>query len=56
MKIFVSSLITGMEPFRAAAREAIIQLGHEPVMAEDFAHSQPRLRSPASRVCASPPP
>ena len=36
MKIFVSSLITGMEPFRAAAREAIIQLGHEPVMAEDF--------------------
>ena len=25
-----------MEPFRAAAREAIIQLGHEPVMAEDF--------------------
>jgi hypothetical protein len=36
MKIFVSSLITGMEAFRAAAREAIIQLGHEPVMAEDF--------------------
>jgi hypothetical protein len=36
MKIFVSSPITGMEPFRAAAREAIIQLGHEPVMAEDI--------------------
>jgi Domain of unknown function (DUF4062) len=36
MKIFVSSLITGMEPFRAAARGAIIQLGHEPVMAEDL--------------------
>jgi hypothetical protein len=36
MKIFVSSLITGMEPIRAAAREAIIQLGHEPVMAEDL--------------------
>jgi hypothetical protein len=36
MKIFVSSLITDMEPFRAAARGAIIQLGHEPVMAEDL--------------------
>lgn len=36
MKIFVSSLITGMETFRAAAREAIAQLGHEPIMAEDF--------------------
>lgn len=42
MKIFISSLITGMEAFRAAAREAVVQLGHEPVMAEDFsakAHS-----------------
>jgi Domain of unknown function (DUF4062) len=36
MKIFVSSLVTGMEAFRAAAGEAIKQLGHEPVMAEDF--------------------
>lgn len=36
MKIFISSLITGMEEFRAATREAILQLGHEPVMAEDF--------------------
>lgn len=36
MKIFISSLITGMEPFRLAAKEAIIQLGHDPIMAEDF--------------------
>jgi hypothetical protein len=36
MKIFISSLITGMEPYRAAAREAVMQLGHEPIMAEDF--------------------
>ena len=36
MKVFVSSLITGMEPIRAAARTAVEVLGHEPVMAEDF--------------------
>ena len=36
MRVFVSSLITGMEPFRAAAREAISTLRHEPIMAEDF--------------------
>ena len=36
MKIFVSSLIGGMEPLRAAARAAILSLGHEPVMAENF--------------------
>lgn len=36
MKVFVSSLITGMEPFRAAARGAITSLGHQAVMAEDF--------------------
>src|ERR1700730_9419134 len=36
MKVFISSLITTMEPFRAAAREAVTQLGHQPVMAEDF--------------------
>jgi hypothetical protein len=36
MKIFISSLITGMEPLRAAARTGVISLGHEPVMAEDF--------------------
>jgi hypothetical protein len=36
MKIFISSLITGMEAYRVAAKEAIIQLGHDPVMAENF--------------------
>ncbi|HEX7890778.1 MAG TPA: DUF4062 domain-containing protein [Ramlibacter sp.] len=36
MKIFVSSLISGFEALRAAARSAILALGHEPVMAEDF--------------------
>jgi hypothetical protein len=36
MKVFVSSLIRGMVPMRAAAREAIASLGHEAIMAEDF--------------------
>ncbi|WP_186300314.1 DUF4062 domain-containing protein [Denitromonas ohlonensis] len=36
MKIFISSLITGYEPLRAAARSAVEVLRHEPVMAEDF--------------------
>jgi hypothetical protein len=36
MKVFISSLVTRMEALRAAAREAVEQLGHEPVMAEDF--------------------
>ncbi|MEJ7779290.1 MAG: DUF4062 domain-containing protein [Daejeonella sp.] len=36
MKIFISSLIAGMETQRAAAHEAIELLGHEAVMAEDF--------------------
>lgn len=36
MRIFISSLISGFEPQRAAARRAIITLRHEPVMAEDF--------------------
>jgi hypothetical protein len=39
MKIFVSSLISNFESFRAAARSAITTLGHEPVMAEDFGAS-----------------
>lgn len=41
MKVFVSSVITGFEKERAAVREAIITLGHEPIMAEDFG-AQPR--------------
>lgn len=36
MKIFVSSLISGFEPFRAAVKAAIQTLRHEPIMAEDF--------------------
>jgi hypothetical protein len=36
MKIFVSSIINGFEPFRAAARAAAKTLGHEATMAEDF--------------------
>jgi hypothetical protein len=36
MKIFISSLIRGFEPFREAARSAVTTLRHEAVMAEDF--------------------
>lgn len=36
MKIFISSMIRGFEPFREAARSAVTTLRHEPVMAEDF--------------------
>lgn len=36
MKVFISSLITGFEDFRQAARDAVTTLRHEPVMAEDF--------------------
>jgi Domain of unknown function (DUF4062) len=36
MKVFISSLITEMDALRSAARDAVLQLGHEPVMAEDF--------------------
>ena len=35
-KIFISSLISSMVPFRAAAKEAIEQLGCEAILAEDF--------------------
>lgn len=36
MRVFISSLISGMEAIRASAREAVTTLRHEPVMAEDF--------------------
>ncbi len=36
MKVFISSLISGFEPFRAAARSAVQTLRHEPVVVEDF--------------------
>jgi len=36
MKIFISSLITGMEAIRSAVREGIEILGYDAIMAEDF--------------------
>ncbi|HEY0012131.1 MAG TPA: DUF4062 domain-containing protein [Allosphingosinicella sp.] len=36
MRIFISSLISGFEPQRAAARRAVVTLRHEAIMAEDF--------------------
>jgi hypothetical protein len=36
MKVFISSLITGMGPIREAAQEAVTTLRHIPVMAENF--------------------
>ena len=36
MKVFVSSLISGLESLRAVARDAITTLRHEAIMAEDF--------------------
>ena len=35
-KVFISSVISGYEPYRAAARDAVETLGYEPIMAEDF--------------------
>ncbi|GEO97842.1 hypothetical protein GCM10007887_01810 [Methylobacterium haplocladii] len=36
VKVFISSLIGGMGPTRTAARAAVVGLGHEVIMAEDF--------------------
>lgn len=36
MKVFVSSVVSGFEAYRTAARKAITLLGHTPVMCEDF--------------------
>ena len=36
MRVFISSVIKGMEGFREAVTQAIVALGHEPVDAEDF--------------------
>jgi hypothetical protein len=36
MKVFVSSLIAGLEPIRRAARDAVETLRHDPIMADDF--------------------
>jgi hypothetical protein len=43
MKIFASSVISGFEPYRAAAVDAIKALGYEVIRAEDFSAS---TRSP----------
>lgn len=45
MKVFISSLITGMEGYREAASKAIRSLGHEPITAEQFpaGASSPRI-------------
>lgn len=36
MKVFISSVVSGFEPYRAAARKAVSLLGHSPLMCEDF--------------------
>ncbi len=39
MRIFLSSVISGMETYRAAAQRAAETLGHTVTMAEDFGAS-----------------
>jgi hypothetical protein len=41
MQVFISSLISGMQAERQAVKQAVLDLGHQPVMAEDF-RAQPR--------------
>ncbi|MBK3481053.1 DUF4062 domain-containing protein [Pseudomonas sp. PS01302] len=36
MKVFISSVVSGFEHYRAAARKAVSLLGHSPLMCEDF--------------------
>ena len=36
MKVFISSVISGFEPFRDACKGAVTTLRHQTVMAEDF--------------------
>jgi hypothetical protein len=36
MKVFISSVVSGFEPFRTAAAEAIEMLGHQVLRSEDF--------------------
>lgn len=45
MKVFISSVISGMEEFRDAAARAVRQLGHEVLRAEDFgaSHESPQV-------------
>jgi hypothetical protein len=35
MQVFISSLISGMQAERQAVKQAILDLGHQPVMAEE---------------------
>ncbi len=39
VKVFISSVIAGMEEYRAAAREAAENLGYTVIAAEDFGAS-----------------
>jgi RIO-like serine/threonine protein kinase len=39
VKVFISSLVSGYEPYRAAVGEAVEALGHQVVRAEDFSAS-----------------
>lgn len=36
MNVFISSVVRGFEAYRAAAKKAVMLLGHRPVMSEDF--------------------
>jgi len=47
VKVFLSSVITGFEPFRNAAADAVRLLGHEVIRAEDF----PASASSPQRAC-----
>lgn len=36
MNVFISSVVSGFEHYRAAARKAVLLLGHNPMMCEEF--------------------
>ena len=48
MKVFVSSVVDGYEGFRAAAKDAIEALGHQPVLME---HTQPASPKSPREAC-----
>lgn len=47
MRVFISSVITGFEPYRQAAADAVRLLGHEVIRAEDF----PALAASPQQAC-----
>ena len=47
VKVFISSVITGFEPYREAAAGAVRLLGHEVIRAEDF----PALAASPQQAC-----